>query len=87
MTESAGAGGSAYDATVETGPAVDDYPLRTLQLADLEARQLVERLTEKVAKFESHLEATRACLADAQDAAQVAASALDAHPNDPEAVN
>lgn len=87
MTESAGADGAAHDATARVGPASDGDPLRRLQLADLEARQTVERMEEKLAKIDAHRLGVLESLADAEAEAARAAAALDAHPNDdPEAV-
>jgi len=71
------------DPDVETGPPeAADAPLRELhrlQLDDFHARQLVERLTDKVAKLERHLEGARESLADAEEQADAAAQALDEH--------
>jgi hypothetical protein len=78
MTSSS-AEGTAYDADVETDIGVDD-PLRRLQLADLDARELVERLTAKVAKLEAHLDGAREALATAEVEAEQAAAELDAFP-------
>lgn len=75
---SAGANGTAYDADVETDVGVAD-PLRQLQLADLDARELVERLQGKVAKLEAHLDGARESLAAAEEQAESAAAALDAY--------
>jgi hypothetical protein len=79
MPESADVAGTAFNARAVAGPREELDELYKLQLADLEARELVERMEEKVAKFEAHLESVKECLADAERAAAEAREALDNH--------
>ena len=77
--------GSAYDATANGGPARQAMTeLHRLQLDDLQARELVERMQRKVDKCERHLESARESLAEAEEAAEAAKDALDAHTDLPE---
>jgi hypothetical protein len=71
---------TAYDATVDIGPPTGgDDPLQRLELADAEARDLVERMQAKVEKQQAHLDGALQCLADAEAEAERAAAELDAY--------
>lgn len=80
MPESAESGGTAFNPTAVVGDArADMTELHRLQLADLEARELVERMQRKVEKCAGHLDSANLSLADAEEAAAEAAAALEAH--------
>jgi len=79
---SANSAAAAYDAGVETSPAEEEDRLRQLQLADLDAREVVERLTEKVEKLQAHLDGARESLDAAQADAARAAAELEAYPGE-----